>query len=109
MVKEVSPQSTSFTWSAKIEIAIQENGRFSEILLNGSITGLGPIQKGHLRGQLGALKNKITVGAQSVNPNQEGASSGDLSAELARLGDLHGSGVLTEDEFAQAKSRLLGS
>lgn len=109
VVKEVSPQATSFTWSAKIEVTIQENGRWSEILLNGSITGMGPIQKGHLRGQLGALKNKITVAAQNATDDHESAPRGnDLSSELARLADMHESGVLTDDEFAHAKAQLLG-
>lgn len=31
----------------------------------------------------------------------------DLSEELARLGDLHTRGVLTADEFARAKARVL--
>lgn len=110
VVKEVSPQSTSFTWSAKIDVVVEEIEGGSEISLNGSITGMGPIQKGHLRGQLGALRNKITLAAQDAAPSGESASaSGDLSGELTRLGDLHLSGVLTEEEFAQAKARLLGT
>lgn len=32
----------------------------------------------------------------------------DVAAQLRELGDLHGSGVLTDDEFAAAKARLLG-
>jgi hypothetical protein len=110
VVKEVSPQSTSFTWSAKIEVAIQENGSGSEVLLNGSITGMGPIQKGHLRGQVGALKNKISLAAQDVTDAGNGSTPGgdEISGELERLAGLHKDGVLTDGEFAQAKARLLG-
>ena len=32
----------------------------------------------------------------------------NISDELGRLGELHQRGVLTDEEFAQAKSRLLG-
>ena len=32
----------------------------------------------------------------------------DLTAQLSRLGELNRSGVLTDDEFAAAKARLLG-
>lgn len=32
-----------------------------------------------------------------------------LSEELGRLGALHASGVLSDDEFARAKARLLGA
>lgn len=32
-----------------------------------------------------------------------------MSEELSQLGELHQRGVLTDEEFAQAKSRLIGS
>ncbi|MEO8542868.1 MAG: PspC domain-containing protein [Betaproteobacteria bacterium] len=32
-----------------------------------------------------------------------------ISEELGKLGELHQRGVLTDDEFARAKSRLIGS
>ena len=32
-----------------------------------------------------------------------------MSEELGKLGELHQRGVLTDDEFARAKSRLIGS
>ena len=110
MVKEVSPKATSFTWAAKVEIAIRESGAGSEVLLNGSITGMGPVQKGHLRGQVGALRNKIGLAAQDAGGDgQGGANGGEISGELERLAGLHQSGALTDEEFAQAKARLLGA
>ena len=39
---------------------------------------------------------------------QETAGSGGTAAELERLAALKASGVLTEDEFAQQKAKLLG-
>ena len=36
------------------------------------------------------------------------AGEGDLSAELARLGELRKQGLLTDDEFNAQKSKLLG-
>ncbi|HKF91656.1 MAG TPA: SHOCT domain-containing protein [Acidimicrobiia bacterium] len=36
------------------------------------------------------------------------AASGDSTAELERLAKLHESGALTDEEFAAAKSKLLG-
>jgi hypothetical protein len=36
-------------------------------------------------------------------------SSGDLGAQLKQLSDLHAQGVLSDDEFAAAKGKLLGS
>ena len=106
MVKEVSPNALSFTWAAKVEILVEEDPAGSEVLLNGSITGLGPVQKGHLRGQVGALRNKINLAASEAVPD-EGGSVGKISDELERLAGLHQSGSLTDEEFAQAKAQLL--
>ena len=109
VVKEVSPKVTSFTWAAKVEVVIKENSAGSEILLNGSITGMGPVQNGHLRGQLGALRNRIGLASQDVaDDSNDGTGDGEISGELERLAGLRGSGVLTDEEFAQAKARLLG-
>jgi Short C-terminal domain len=36
------------------------------------------------------------------------AGAGDLTAELERLGDLKAQGILTDEEFAAAKAKLLG-
>jgi uncharacterized membrane protein YebE (DUF533 family) len=36
------------------------------------------------------------------------APTDDTTAELERLASLHGSGALTDDEFAAAKAKLLG-
>jgi len=35
-------------------------------------------------------------------------SGGDLADQVARLGELHRGGVLTDEEFAAAKRKLLG-
>jgi hypothetical protein len=35
-------------------------------------------------------------------------TAGDVTARLAELGKLHDQGVLTDEEFAQAKAKLLG-
>jgi len=36
------------------------------------------------------------------------APKGDLTTELKKLADLHKSGVLTDEEFAAAKKKVLG-
>lgn len=41
-------------------------------------------------------------------PPPPSAGGGDLTAELERLGGLRSSGVITEEEFAAAKAKLLG-
>ncbi|QNG18570.1 SHOCT domain-containing protein [Rhodococcus triatomae] len=41
-------------------------------------------------------------------PSGAAQSEDDLVAKLGRLGDLHRSGVLSDEEFAAAKAKLLG-
>jgi len=36
------------------------------------------------------------------------AEAVDLSAEIQKLADLHGQGILTDEEFAAAKAKLIG-
>jgi multidrug resistance efflux pump len=62
-----------------------------------------------LRGQLGALKNKIDLAAQDATASDGSGAAGvvEISGELERLAGLHQSGVLTDEEFAQAKAQLL--
>ena len=68
--KEVAVSAISFNWPAEVEIIIFSNGPSSTtIFLNGSIFGFGPIQKGHLQGQIGSLKNRIEIIMQEVNGN----------------------------------------
>lgn len=42
-------------------------------------------------------------------PPQAAALGSDLTAQLQQLSQLHNAGVLSDDEFAAAKAKLLGS
>lgn len=44
---------------------------------------------------------------QEVAPPTSGSSGDDLIAKLQQLGQLHQSGVLSDEEFAAAKAKLL--
>jgi len=104
--KEVSPQIISFTWAAKIDVYVEGNNNESIISLNGSIFSMGPIQSGHLKGQLGKLKNLIQL---SVNKHKSysSQSSSSIVSELEKLSSLLSKGLLTEEEFNSAKKRIL--
>jgi hypothetical protein len=39
---------------------------------------------------------------------QDAAGGGGSADELAKLSELHGSGKLNDDEYAQAKAKVLG-
>jgi hypothetical protein len=81
--------------------------------MNGSISGFGPIQSGHLKGQVGNLRNRIEVGLNKeidTKKQTQSQSQGSLLiSELERLANLHEKGALTDDEFQQAKKKLLNS
>ncbi len=45
---------------------------------------------------------------QAAAPPAAAASSSKVNAELQKLADLHKQGILTDEEFAAAKKKLLG-
>lgn len=47
------------------------------------------------------------AGPEPAAPLAPAAEGNQLADQLGRLADLHGTGVLTDDEFAAAKARLL--
>jgi len=81
------------------------------VTLNGSIVGIGPVQKSHLRGEMNRLSNAIEVAAsQSLTAHaadQRGAEP-DPVEQLRKLGELRDAGVLSDDEFEAKKAELLG-
>lgn len=68
-------------WPSKIEILLSEAGdSHTTVTLHGSIGGVGPLQKSHLRGQMNRLRNAIEVAAPK---NAITAWLNDLAARLA--------------------------
>lgn len=110
--KEVSVQSTSFTWPAEIMIDLSSNEKGTRIIMNGSIFGIGPIQSGHLKGQMGNLRNRIEIGLRKMIDSRKHSNATEqqnvtLISELERLVNLHKMGALTDEEFQIAKGKLL--
>jgi hypothetical protein len=98
----------SFNWPAEVDVVLSSpNASQTTVLLSGSVFGFGPIQKGHLQGQLGNLRNRIELIAQERSTRAPAAASVPLSVELEKLAALRKDGILTEDEFQKAKQRLL--
>ena len=50
----------------------------------------------------------VYVQAPAADPAPAPASTGIDMAQLKQLGDLHAAGILTDEEFAAAKAKLLG-
>lgn len=104
VIKELLDVSST-SWPVKVELLIEEEGLNStRIQMNGSIWSWGPIPKRALRSDMDSLREMIKAVAEGG-----GLGSGALSNELERLAALRDKGILTEDEFSQAKARLLGT
>lgn len=96
------------TWPVQVEISLSAGSSsvLTKVVANGSNFGFGPIQKNHLKGQMGNLRNRIELRASegiTVVPQ----SSESLTSEIERLAELHVQGILTDEEFRRAKERLL--
>lgn len=81
------------------------------VTLNGSIVGIGPLQKSHLRGEMNRLRNAIEVAASQSLPTHAADLSRaerDPVEQLRKLGELRDAGVLSDDEFEAKKAELLG-
>lgn len=113
--KEVASQLTSFTWPARIDIEVVATGaNNSDLRVFGSITGVGPLQSNHLKGQVGRFLNslsiRIDIAKDRDTPEIENErSESGLISDLRELTELHSKGQLSEAEFRVAKARLLGS
>lgn len=112
-IKEVSPQITGFTWPARIDVSISPaSDNACNITLDGSISGIGPIQRNHLQGQMGRFLNDLSLSVDRTKssmdiPTAASPPTASLSVEIAKLKELMNEGILTAEEFAAAKSRLL--
>jgi membrane protease subunit (stomatin/prohibitin family) len=62
----------------------------------------------HAASQQAAAQQQQQAQAQQAQAPPAAAPTKDVTAELQKMGDLHKSGVLTDEEFAAAKKKLLG-
>ena len=58
--------------------------------------------------QQAAVEQARQEGAATAQTAAAAPATKDVTAELQKLADLHKSGVLTDEEFAAAKKKLLG-
>jgi hypothetical protein len=96
---------------AVVEIILRESNDNTEINLNGSVFGMGPFASKHILGEVTKVKNMIEVEINQFKNNQ-GKSSNvvniSVATELEKLASLHSKGILSDDEFKNAKNKLLG-
>lgn len=111
--EELHFKITVMTWPAQIELRWRRDGVNTQLTLNGSIAGFGPIQSGHLKGQVGNLQNRIQLCLRKsdgqLQPSADSSPpQSTLASELEKLARLHSQGILSDAEFANAKAKLLG-
>lgn len=100
----------SFNWAATAELSLSSvSSDKTRVSINASNFGWGRLQKNHLKGQVGNLRNKVAVAASKPDSSAPVQRNADLSSELEKLADLHARGLLSEEEFRVAKARLLGN
>ncbi len=115
---EVKTPLVSFTWPVQVEIILRgEPSGGVRVALNGSTFGLGSMQSGYLTEQVQNLRHTIEhiVSLKTAKPaentpapeSQNQTAAGTLASELEKLARLHASGALSDQEFQQAKQRLL--
>jgi hypothetical protein len=95
------------TAPARVEVELKaDSSDKTTIEAKGSNFGFGPLQSGHVRGEVRNLRNRVELAAKRLAVGSAALQT-DLSVELVKLAGLHGSGVLSDDEFLHAKARLL--
>jgi putative oligomerization/nucleic acid binding protein len=65
-------------------------------------------QEAYSAGQQSAMASAPAAPPPAAPPPVAGTSADDIS-RLKQLGELHAQGVLTDDEFAREKARILGA
>ena len=77
-----------------------------EVAVNSSNFGFGPVQRGHVKG--GAETFLSNVKLQLGKTQASAPSAGDdLAGQLAKLAGMKAKGLLSDEEFAAAKVKLL--
>jgi len=95
-----------FANPAKLEVSLSASGDKTKIAVNSSNFGFGPMQGGHVKGvaETFLLNVKLQLGKnQSSSPSTQS----DLAGQLEKLAEMNAKGLLTDEEFAAAKAKLL--
>ncbi len=104
---EVKGAVSAFSWAPTVEILCAEKSGITEVTLKGKNVGFGPIQSKAIKSEVGTLRNKIDVEVTASLQKTTNSEAG-LTAELTKLVSLNQVGALSDEEFKQAKKKILG-
>ena len=95
-----------FANPAKLEVNLSASGAKTTVAVNSSNFGLGPIQGGHVKGVAETFLSNVKF---QLGKNQASAPSAgdDLAGQLEKLAEMKAKGLLSDEEFAAAKAKLL--
>ena len=94
-----------FANPAKLELELQSSGKETRIKVKASNFGVGPIQGGHVKAVLETFLSNVRL---KINSDQKQAVPGsDLASQLQKLAEMKAQGLLSDEEFAAAKAKLL--
>ena len=92
--------------TSKLIVSIKAKNAGSIIDFVISTPGLGPIANKWLQEAVGNLINSLTLIGKNLGNTP--ATGSDLSGQLEKLADLFSKGLIDEDEFKNAKKKLIG-
>ena len=90
-----------------VEISIEEGELGSQLNLTGANDGIGPYQEHHVRSKILELLSRIQIDLDKIEEQTPINDTGELSAELEMLTNLHKNGILTDIQFLRAKEDLM--
>lgn len=96
-------QGLGFSWAAKIEASIKTGAGGQRISLKASNFGIGPVQSGHCKAVLETFRSIVSLKLSE----KSGSDTQGIAREIEDLAAMREKGLLTDDEFAAAKSKLL--
>ena len=95
-----------FANPAKLQVDLSFHKGSTTINVKSSNLGIGPIQGGHVKGVSETFISNVKMQINKTQPASP-MESIDLASQLEKLADLKAKGLLTEEEFAVAKAKLL--
>lgn len=103
-------QTTLVTWAATISVAIMQADNGIVVAVRTVNGGMGPIQANHCRNQVDHFHRLVAHYVQQIlaPPQPATAPTADIGSQLEKLTQLHAAGHLSDQEYSNAKSRLLG-
>jgi hypothetical protein len=96
-----------FANPAKLAVSLAADGESCLVSIRSSNLGFGPIQGGHVKGVAETFLSNVRLHLDRTSQQAKSASGG-IADDIQKLVVLNTQGLLTDEEFAIAKAKLLG-